>query len=365
MTINEYLSSEPARLSSDGDRLAVGTASERDITFGSGEVTVHATLRTPGNVQGPGPAALIIAGSGPTDRNGNSAVLPGVPVDTGLYLADQLDAAGYVSLRYDKFTSGATGLGPYEQSDVANLTFQEIFLKEAQGALAYLGAQPNVDPGRLTVIGHSEGGMIALAVADDPGHAPAPARLALIEPQYAPIIDILDSQISDQIIGVAAAGLITGHQEQALIAWLRAGLDATRTGALFADPLISPFPDATGVVAQFQDAISALAYSTVNRKMLQTENQLDPKALAARVTTAGSVLVTCGTKDINTPCDQVRPLVQAFARGVAQLAVLPNTIHDLRDIGSADATTIPAADYPNYPFSSKLTRTLGLFLAQG
>ncbi|MEI6624315.1 MAG: alpha/beta fold hydrolase, partial [Actinomycetes bacterium] len=284
------------------------TARERDVTFRSGAVTVHATVRIPGHVRGLVPAALIIAGSGPTDRNGNSPAFAGVPADTGRYLADQLDAAGYASLRYDKLTSGATGLGPYQISDIANLTFQETFLKNAQDALAYLAAQPEVDPKRLTVMGHSEGGMIALAVADDPGSAPTPARLVLVEPQYAPMIDILDVQLSDQIQGAATTGLITGQQGQALTAWLRAGLDATRTGAPFPDPLTPPFPDATGAVAQFQAAISPLAYSKINRRMLQTENQLDPKALAARVTEPHSVLVTCGTKDLNTPCDQVRPL---------------------------------------------------------
>jgi len=338
---------------------------ERDVTFRSGEVTVHATLRVPEATTSSVPAALIIAGSGPTDRDGNSAVLPGVPVDTGRYLADQLDAAGYASLRYDKFTSGATGLGPYQPADIASLTFHEIFLQEAQDALAYLGAQSGVDPKRLTVMGHSEGGMIALAVANDQGPAPTPARLALIEPQYAPIIDILDSQISDQITGAVTAALITKKQGQALTAWLRSGLAATRNGAPFPDPLTPPFPDATGVVAQFQNAISPLAYSTINRRMLQTENQFDPKALAARVTTPDSVFITCGTKDINTPCDQVRPLAQAFARGVARFTILPNTIHELRDIGSVEAADVPPADYPNYPFSAELTRTLGQFLAQG
>jgi len=337
---------------------------ESGVTFRSGEVTVHATLRVPEAATSSVPAALIIAGSGPTDRNGNSAVLPGVAVDTGRYLADQLDSAGYASLRYDKFTAGATGLGPYKHADIANLTFQEIFLQQAQDALAYLGAQPNVDPGRLTVMGHSEGAMIALAVADDPGSAPRPERLALIEPQYAPMIDILDSQISDQIASAMAADLITSEQGRTLSTWLRSGLEATRTGAPFPNPVTPPFSTATGVVAQFQEAISSLAYSTINRKMLQTENQFDPKALASKITTPCSVLITCGTKDINTPSNEVQALAQSFAQGVAHLTIVPNMIHNLRDIGSADATTVPPADYPNYPFSAELTRTLSQFLAQ-
>src|SRR5678816_1071136 len=50
---------------------------------------------------GPWPAALLIAGSGPTDRDGNSPLLE-EPVDNLKRLAQALAARGIASLRYDK-----------------------------------------------------------------------------------------------------------------------------------------------------------------------------------------------------------------------------------------------------------------------
>ncbi len=66
------------------------------------------------------PAVLLLAGSGPTDRNGDSALLPG-SIGTLRHLADVLERKGFASLRYDKFGSGVTGLGPYSVDDVADL----------------------------------------------------------------------------------------------------------------------------------------------------------------------------------------------------------------------------------------------------
>ena len=50
---------------------------DTEITFDSGAVTYYGSLRTPDHANGSAPAALLLAGSGPTDRNGDSALLPG------------------------------------------------------------------------------------------------------------------------------------------------------------------------------------------------------------------------------------------------------------------------------------------------
>ena len=85
---------------------------DQPVSFQAGGLTVYATYRHPAAATSPMPAVLLIAGSGPTDRNGNSALLPG-PVGTLQAVADWLSADGVASLRYDKLGSGQTGLGPY------------------------------------------------------------------------------------------------------------------------------------------------------------------------------------------------------------------------------------------------------------
>lgn len=66
--------------------------------------TLHGTLELPAG-RGPFPGALIIAGSGPTDRNGNDPSL-GLNTDCYRLLAEELARRGIASLRYDKRGAG-------------------------------------------------------------------------------------------------------------------------------------------------------------------------------------------------------------------------------------------------------------------
>jgi hypothetical protein len=68
------------------------------------EIEVHATLTVPCGT-GPFPAVLMVAGSGPTDRNWNTPLIPGANGSAAL-LAHVLNDAGFVTLRYDKRATG-------------------------------------------------------------------------------------------------------------------------------------------------------------------------------------------------------------------------------------------------------------------
>lgn len=336
------------------------TSADHEVTFQSDSRTLHASLRLPADVSTRVPAALIIAGSGPTDRNGNSAVAGHeLKLNTYRWLADQLSARGHASLRYDKLGSGATGLGPYQAEELGSLSFQDTFVRDAEAALAYLAEQPGVDASKLTVIGHSEGGMVALALAN--GRGPTPSRLVLLEPQYGPILGILESQVESKMKDAVAAGALSAADGVALTAWLKAGVRETIAGDAGSVPVVLPLPEATGVAQQLQTLILVVLYNPKNRNLLKTENELDPLALAAQVTMPGSVLVTCGTKDWNTPCAQVRALAEAFPAGVARLLPVPNTVHELRDVGAADPATLSPVDYLAHPFSAALADALQTF----
>ena len=141
---------------------------DQPVSFEAGGLTVYATYRRPaaraagatGNSSVP--SVLLIAGSGPTDRNGNSPLLPGL-VNTLEVIADWLSADGVASLRYDKLGSGRTGLGPYASRPGA--IGIGPFEQEAAAGLRFLARQPGVDRDRLAVIGHSEGALFALLLA--------------------------------------------------------------------------------------------------------------------------------------------------------------------------------------------------------
>lgn len=106
------------------------------------------------------PAALIIAGSGPTDRDGNNSMMK----NDGLkQLAHELANKGIASIRYDKRGIGASSAAAKQEKD---LRFDD-FIIDAEAWIERM--KNNKKLTSITVIGHSEGsliGMIAAAKAD-------------------------------------------------------------------------------------------------------------------------------------------------------------------------------------------------------
>ena len=99
------------------------------------------------------PAIVLIGGSGPTDRD---ELVAGIPV-FGL-LASPLADAGYHVLRYDKRGIGQSG----GRAETATL---EDFAEDARAAVEFLRDRKDVDDDRIVLVGHSEGGLIAMQVA--------------------------------------------------------------------------------------------------------------------------------------------------------------------------------------------------------
>lgn len=118
---------------------------------------LHGTLETPqGN--GPFPVALVIAGSGPTDRDGNSAPLKLVNNHLKL-LAVALRREGIASLRYDKRGVGQSAAASPNEEDLRFATY----VLDAQQWGRLLQDDARFD--RLYVIGHSEGSLVGMIVA--------------------------------------------------------------------------------------------------------------------------------------------------------------------------------------------------------
>jgi pimeloyl-ACP methyl ester carboxylesterase len=129
-----------------------------EITFpsGDGKTTLAATLTIPQGT-GPFPAAVFIGGSGPTDRD--ETVAGHKPF---LVLADLLAKKGIAVLRYDKRGTGQSA-GNYEQASMSDLA------GDAQAALNYLKSRKEVDPKRVGILAHSEGGILAAQIAAKSG----------------------------------------------------------------------------------------------------------------------------------------------------------------------------------------------------
>jgi uncharacterized protein len=105
---------------------------------------------------------LLIAGSGPTDRDGNSAGLPGANNSLKL-LAEGLAERGIATLRYDKRGVGASlPAGPRE----ADLRF-DMYVEDAAAWVRQLQADPRFSS--VTVLGHSEGSLIGMLAVERTG----------------------------------------------------------------------------------------------------------------------------------------------------------------------------------------------------
>ena len=108
---------------------------------------------------GPFPAMLILAGSGPTDRNGNSMMIPGKN-DSLKMIAEELAANGIASIRYDKRDIGMNqALGSSE----ADLRFDN-YINDAAAWVEHLKSDDAFT--QIGIIGHSEGSLIGMVVAE-------------------------------------------------------------------------------------------------------------------------------------------------------------------------------------------------------
>jgi pimeloyl-ACP methyl ester carboxylesterase len=129
-----------------------------------------------------GPAVLIIAGSGPTDRDGNG---PLISTDTYRLLAAGLAAHGIASLRYDKRGIGASAGLVKREEDVRF----EDFVGDAFAAARDLISRADVS--RLVIAGHSEGALIAMRAAREL----SVAGLVLLAAPGRPLAEILRAQL--------------------------------------------------------------------------------------------------------------------------------------------------------------------------
>ena len=152
--------------------------------------------------EGSFPAVVLVAGSGPTDRDWNSPMLPGTN-GSGKLLAEALAENGFASLRYDKRASGAHVVENLPR--LAGTFSMASHLAELTAAIDALVAAPRVDRNRVIGLGNSEGCLhvlhYALAQASDRSSVPL-CGLVLAAPPGRSIGAVLDMQLSAQLSAV-------------------------------------------------------------------------------------------------------------------------------------------------------------------
>lgn len=167
-----------------GERGAVA----RDIQIeGAGAVNLPATLGLPDGA-GPGtrlPAVVILGGLGTTTRE--TVTDQGSSEALSRELSEALVQQGVVTLRYEHRGAGRSRLPAGKE-----LRFDDI-VADAGAALSFLAQRSEVDPGRLAVIGHQDGGLVAMQLA---AVEPRIRGLALISTPGRPLLEVLADEVA-------------------------------------------------------------------------------------------------------------------------------------------------------------------------
>lgn len=202
------------------------------VTLAATPAPLAGTLTVP-NGAGPVPLAIIIAGSGPTDRDGNSV---GTAVHPASYrlLAEGLAAKGIATLRYDKRGIGESRAAMLAEAD---LRFDML----ADDAVAW-GKKYRGDPrfSFIVIVGHSEGSLLGMLAsqrlpADAYVSIAGPARRAdkvlheqLARQLPAPLLAQADSVLASMVAGHTAdnpppalAALFRPSVQPYFISWLK------------------------------------------------------------------------------------------------------------------------------------------------
>ena len=140
----------------------IQTVKYRDLVIDLGNgIQTNAQLTIPAVGNGPFPGVLLVAGSGVVDMNETLS-----PDSKPFWQISQyLSERGFVVLRYDKRGVGANSQ-IIDSNIWGNLTFDDL-KNDAEIALGVLIQQPEVDPSKITLIGHSEGTLIAPRIVID------------------------------------------------------------------------------------------------------------------------------------------------------------------------------------------------------
>ncbi|MFN4297478.1 MAG: alpha/beta hydrolase [Brevundimonas sp.] len=153
-----------------------------DIFILSEPAPLHGTLLTPVETQA---AAVLIPGSGPTDRNGDQ--LPAIRAATLRLLAEGLAGQGVATVRIDKRGVGASAAATLSEDA---LRFDHM-VEDARAGAADLTARTGRDC--VWLMGHSEGGLVAQVAAAD---NPQVCGVVLLASAGRPAADVLREQLA-------------------------------------------------------------------------------------------------------------------------------------------------------------------------
>jgi uncharacterized protein len=181
-----------------------------EVTWRLDGITMRGTLTLPDD-GGPFPAVVLVAGSGPTDRDWCSPLLPGTN-GSGRLFAEAFGDAGMAWLRYDKRASGP------DAAESARVLFGKFsmrsHLEELVAAVGFLARHDCIDVARIAGLGNSEGTLHVLHYATSRQNVPF-AGIVLCAPPGRSVGEVLLSQLALQAAQVPGGAELMPEVEAA------------------------------------------------------------------------------------------------------------------------------------------------------
>lgn len=262
------------------------------------------------------PLAIIIAGSGPTDRNGNQQMMKNNSLK---FLAEGLYPKNIASFRYDKRIVKQLKNGTVNEK---NIRFED-FIDDADAVLDYFKKDKRFS--KIYIIGHSQGSLIGMVAAQKGADG-----FISIAGAGQEIDDVIVDQLNKQAPG------LTENARQSFDD-LRANGEAHNYS--------------TGLASIFRPAIQPFIYSWM---------QFDPKVEIAKLNIP--VLIINGDKDIQVLPSEAELLKKA--KPDAQLEIIPNMNHIFKEIKGNDLENSKSYNQYDFPVMPQLITTISDFIAK-
>ncbi len=270
------------------------------------------TLSIPTNLKKM-PVALIIAGSGPTDRDGNNQMMKNNSLKM---LSDSLISRGIATLRFDKRGIGESIVNKFREDKLT----VDTYINDAKHWLEFLKKEKKFT--KIIVIGHSEGALIGMNIANQ-----ANKYISLAGAGF-PADEILKTQLSKQAKGIK-------DYSYAVLDSLKQGKTVQKINPLLYSlfrPSVQPY-----LISWFKH-----------------DPRLDLQALKV------PILLIQGSKDIQISMADVESLHQAMP--TAEMIIIENMNHVLKIISGNDLNeNIQSYKNPNLSISASLVEAITRF----
>ena len=263
---------------------------EKSVSWKVDEIEVHGSLTRPVG-QGPFPAVIFVAGSGPTDRNWNTPLIPGTN-GSGALLARELSEQGFITLRYDKRASGQDASENVKR--MAGKISMQGHVAELSGGVRLLASDKDVNPAKIFILTNSEGCVHALNYQTQSENPPF-AGMVLTSAFARPAGELAHSQIAAQLETVPGGDAMLSAYDTAIDDFI-------------ADRPVSNYEN---LPAAFQQVILGIT-QPANLPFTRELWIFNPAAKLAEVTVP--VLIILGKKDIQVDWQTDGSLFEAVAK---------------------------------------------------